>query len=56
MNGLISHPAVVRGLILAATVKESLTVQVEGSRQVQRSVTRYNLDAILAVGTTLKTR
>lgn len=34
----------------AATVKESLTVQIEGSRQVQRPVTRYNLDAILAVG------
>ncbi len=34
----------------AATVKESLTVQVEGSREVQRPVTIYNLDAILAVG------
>lgn len=34
----------------AATVKESLTVQTEGSRKVQRPVTRYNLDAILAVG------
>jgi len=34
----------------AATVKESLTVQIEGSREVQRSVTLYNLDAILAVG------
>lgn len=34
----------------AATVKESLTVQTEGSRQVQRPVTLYNLDAILAVG------
>ena len=33
-----------------ATVKESLTVQTEGSRQVQRPVTLYNLDAILAVG------
>lgn len=33
-----------------ATVKESLTVQIEGSRQVQRPVTLYNLDAILAVG------
>ena len=35
---------------LAATVKESLTVQIEGSRKVQRPVTLYNLDAILAVG------
>ncbi len=34
----------------AATVKESLTVQTEGDRQVQRPVTLYNLDAILAVG------
>ena len=34
----------------AATVKESLTVQIEGGRQVQRPVMLYNLDAILAVG------
>ncbi len=34
----------------AATVKESLTVQTEGAREVRRSVTLYNLDAILAVG------
>jgi hypothetical protein len=34
----------------AATVKESLTVQAEGARQVQRPVTLYSLDAILAVG------
>lgn len=34
----------------AATVKESLTVQIEGSREVQRPVAFYNLDAILAVG------
>ncbi len=33
-----------------ATVKESLTVQAEGRRQVQRPLTLYNLDAILAVG------
>lgn len=31
-----------------ATVKESLTVQAEGSRQVSRSLTLYSLDAILA--------
>ena len=37
-------------LDLAATVKESLTVQTEGAREVRRSVTLYNLDAILAVG------
>lgn len=34
----------------AATVKESLTVQIEGSRRVQRPVALYNLDAIMAVG------
>lgn len=34
----------------AATVKESLTVQTEGSREVQRTITLYNLDAIMAVG------
>ena len=37
-------------LVPAATVKESLTVQIEGSRKVQRPVTLYSLDAILAVG------
>lgn len=34
----------------SATVKESLTVQIEGSREVRRPVTLCNLDAILAVG------
>ena len=34
----------------SATVKESLTVQIEGGREVQRRLTLYNLDAILAVG------
>ncbi|MCK9366643.1 MAG: virulence RhuM family protein [Metallibacterium scheffleri] len=33
-----------------ATTEESSVVQTEGSREVQRSVTLYNLDAILAVG------
>lgn len=33
-----------------ATVKESLTVQTEGTRQVQRTIALYNLDMILAVG------
>ena len=33
-----------------ATVKESLTVQTEGSRQVKRSIFHYNLDLILAIG------
>ncbi|ABA88342.1 hypothetical protein Pcar_1093 [Syntrophotalea carbinolica DSM 2380] len=33
-----------------ATVKEYLTVQIEGRRQVNRDVKHYNLDAIIAVG------
>ncbi len=34
----------------AATVKEYLTVQTEGTREVRRSVEHYNLDMILAIG------
>ena len=34
----------------ASTVKEYLTVQTEGPRQVKRSVTLYRLEMILAVG------
>ncbi len=34
----------------AATVKESLTVQTEGKREVKRTLTLYNLDLILAIG------
>lgn len=33
-----------------ATVKEYLTVQTEGSRQVERRVEHYNLDVIISVG------
>jgi hypothetical protein len=33
-----------------ATTEESSVVQIEGAREVQRPVTLYNLDAILAVG------
>lgn len=33
-----------------ATVKESLTVQTEGKRQVKRTIAYYNLDLILAIG------
>ncbi|MCL7751075.1 virulence RhuM family protein [Guyparkeria hydrothermalis] len=33
-----------------ATVKESLTVQAEGERQVKRRISYYNLDLILAIG------
>ena len=38
----------------AATVKESLTVQTEGNRRVQRTNFLYNLDMILAVGYRVK--
>ncbi len=37
-------------LIREATAEESSVVQIEGSREVQRPLTLYNLDAILAVG------
>jgi hypothetical protein len=37
-------------LIQEATVKESLTVQIEGTREVQRTIQHYNLDLILAIG------
>lgn len=33
-----------------ATVKESLTVQTEGKREVRRRVVLYNLELILAIG------
>ena len=37
-------------LLAEATVKDNLTVQTEGKRQVQRTLTLYNLDMILAIG------
>jgi hypothetical protein len=41
-------------LTLEATVKEYLTVQTEGSRQVERRVEYYNLDVIISVGYRVK--
>ena len=41
-------------LTQTATVKEYLTVQTEGSRQVERSVEHYNLDVIISVGYRVK--
>ena len=41
-------------LVPEATVKEYLTVQKEGTRQVTRSVRHYNLDVIIAVGYRVK--
>ena len=43
-----------RELEQTATVKESLTVQTEGGRSVQRRVEFYNLDAIISVGYRVK--
>jgi len=37
-----------------ATVKDYLTVQTEGKREVQRSITYYNLDVIISVGYRVK--
>lgn len=37
-------------LLQSATTEESSVVQTEGSREVQRTLTLYNLDAILALG------
>lgn len=39
-----------------STVKESLTVQKEGKRNVQRSIEYYNLDVIISVGYRVKSR
>jgi len=43
-----------RELERGATVKESLTVQLEGSRSVNRRVEFYNLDVIISVGYRVK--
>jgi hypothetical protein len=39
-----------------STVKDSLTVQIEGTRRVQRKVTYYNLDVIISVGYRVKSK
>jgi hypothetical protein len=39
-----------------ATVKESLTVQKEGNRTIQRKIEYYNLDVIISVGYRVKSR
>jgi hypothetical protein len=43
-------------LNLTSTVKEYLTVQMEGKRQVQRNITIYNLDVIISVGYRVKSK
>jgi len=40
----------------ASTVKEYLTVQIEGARKVQRKVASYNLDVIISVGYRVKSQ
>ena len=37
-------------LVAERTVKEFLTVRLEGNRKVQRSIVHYNLDMIIALG------
>lgn len=41
-------------LLQGATVKESLTVQIEGNRTVRRKILYYNLDVIISVGYRVK--
>lgn len=43
-------------LVKEATIKESLTVQSEGSRNVSRKISLYNLDIILSVGYRISSR
>ncbi len=43
-------------LTIEATVKEYLTVQTEGTRKVQRTITLYNLDVIISVGYRVKSQ
>lgn len=47
---LLTQVCAGKDLSQTATVKESLTVQTEGARQVQRKLSYYNLDLILAIG------
>jgi len=43
-------------LVKTATVKESLTVQKEGNRNVKRKIEYYNLDVIISVGYRVKSK
>ena len=43
-------------LLKSSTVKESLTVQKEGSRQVSRKIDYYNLDVVISVGYRVKSK
>lgn len=43
-------------LVKEATVKEYLTVQIEGNRKVKRKIFLYNLDVIISVGYRIKSK
>ena len=43
-------------LMSSATVKDYLTVQMEGGRRVKRKITAYNLDVIISVGYRVKSQ
>jgi hypothetical protein len=43
-------------LVFSSTVKEYLTVQKEGKREVQRVIKHYNLDVIISVGYRVKSQ
>jgi len=43
-------------LVPDSTVKEYLTVQVEGKRKVKRKIVLYNLDVIISVGYRVKSK
>lgn len=43
-------------LVKSSTVKEYLTVQTEGNRQVKRKITYYNLEVIISVGYRVKSK
>ncbi len=43
-------------LIPTSTVKEYLTIQIEGLRRVQRRIKVYNRDVIISVGYRLKSK
>jgi len=43
-------------LLKSSTVKESLTVQKEGSRQISRKIDYYNLDVVISVGYRVKSK
>lgn len=45
-----------RELFYESTVKEYLTVQIEGNRQVKRQICDYNLDVIISVGYRVKSQ